>query len=252
MAASSADAALARGFPYDRWLDSLDLPVYHGFYIEDLRTLPLGEWPERGCSAAFIELTGQEGVAEARVSEIPAAGSTKPIKFALDEAIYVVQGRGLATVSPPDGGPSKTFEWQPHSMFLIPRNYVRQFDNTQGDRPARLLHYNNLPLGMSLVAEPDFFFDNPYARDVLASLEDFYAEAKVVRDPSVADGRAFSTFWWGNFFPDMRAWDRLIRQERRGAGGHADPRQRCAIAGGPRAIGAGESTPRPGAANQDR
>ena len=221
MSALGEERALARGFHYDRWIESLDLPIYHGFYIEDLRTLELGDWPERGCRAAFIQLTGQEGIAEARVSEIAPAAATTPVKFALDEAIYVVEGRGLATVAPSDGGPSKSFEWQPHSMFLVPRNYVRQLSNVQGDRPARLLHYNLLPLGMSLVAEPDFFFDNPYSRDVLAELEDFYAEAKVIRDPAIEEGRAFATFWWGNFFPDMRAWDRLIKQERRGAGGSA-------------------------------
>ena len=221
MSAGREDSALTKGFQYDRWIESLGLPVYRGFYVEDLRTLPLEEWPERGCWAAFIQLMGQEGIAEARVTEIPPASSTTPIKFALDEAIYVVEGRGLATVAPSSGGPSKTFEWQAHSMFLIPRNYVRQFDNVQGDRPARLLHYNYLPLGMSLVAEPDFFFDSLYSGDVLAGLDDFYSEAKAIRDPSIAEGRAFATFWWGNFFPDMRAWDRLIKQERRGAGGHA-------------------------------
>ena len=66
------------------------------------------------------------------------------------------------TVWADDGKPKKTFEWQKHSLFLLPHNHHHQFTNMQGDRPARLLHYNYLPLAMSAVQDPDFFFNNPY------------------------------------------------------------------------------------------
>ena len=51
---------------YDRWIESLDLPIYKGYYVEDLRTLELGRWEQRGCDAAFVQLAGQEGVTGAR------------------------------------------------------------------------------------------------------------------------------------------------------------------------------------------
>ena len=35
---------------------SMELPIYKGYYVEDLRTLPLGRWDERGCDAAFLQL----------------------------------------------------------------------------------------------------------------------------------------------------------------------------------------------------
>ena len=53
--------------------------------------------------AAFIQLMGQEGVSEARVSEIAPGASTKPLKLAMDELVYVLQGRGLTTVWAQEG-----------------------------------------------------------------------------------------------------------------------------------------------------
>ena len=85
-------------FTYDEWMESIGLPVHKGFYIEDVRTLELEWWEERQCKAAFIQLMGQEGVSSARVTEIPPGKTLPPIKFALDELVYVADGRGLTTV----------------------------------------------------------------------------------------------------------------------------------------------------------
>ena len=92
-----------------------------------------------------------------------------------------------------------------------------------GDAPVRLLHYNNLPVSMSTVQDPSFYFDSAHqtAADALGSDGDgdgFYAEAKVAeRDPRLT-GRV-RNYWYGNFFPDMRAWDKLVPFRGRGAGG---------------------------------
>ncbi len=42
-----AIAAGKREFPYDRWMESQGLPIYRGYYIEDLRELELARWPLR-------------------------------------------------------------------------------------------------------------------------------------------------------------------------------------------------------------
>lgn len=41
---------------------------------------------------------GQEGIIEARVSEIPPGEFLPPFKLAVDEVVYVVSGRGLTSV----------------------------------------------------------------------------------------------------------------------------------------------------------
>jgi mannose-6-phosphate isomerase-like protein (cupin superfamily) len=210
--------------PYDLYLETLDIPVHSGYYVEDIRTIELGWWPERGVNAAILKLAGNEGITESRVSEIPPGATTKPIRFALDEAVYVASGRGLTTVTPVGGGTPRTFEWQPHSLFMIPRNTTHQFSNVSGNTPARLLHYNYLPMSMAIQPDPEFYFDNPFrGPDIVESMgADFSSEAKVMAPqesnaPGLSRGMAY---WYGNFFPDMQAWDKLVPFKGRGAGGH--------------------------------
>ena len=211
-----------RELVYDQWVKSIGIPIHRGYYIEDLRTLELDWWEERKCKAAFIQLAGQEGVSEARVTEIAPGATLPPLKFALDEIVYVVEGRGLTTVWTTDDGPRKTFEWQKHSLFLIPHGHVRQFSNTQGNRPVRLLHYNYLPIAASAVLDPQFLFNNPYeSPDLLSSTGgDFYSAAKSTWTPTPI-WQGHGSIWYGNFFPDMRAWDKLNASQHRGAGGHS-------------------------------
>ena len=89
----------SKEFTYDRWMKTKGIPIHTGYFIPDLRTIDLEWWEERGCKAAFIQLLGQEGVSASRVTEIPAGKSLPPVKFALDELVYVLSGRGLTTVS---------------------------------------------------------------------------------------------------------------------------------------------------------
>jgi oxalate decarboxylase/phosphoglucose isomerase-like protein (cupin superfamily) len=213
-------ARLSAVFTYDRWMESLGVPVYKGYYLEDLRTLKLGPWPERECAAAFFQLKGQEGVSAAWVQEISPGKSLPPLKFALDEMVYVVEGRGVATVWTGSGS-RQSFEWQKHSLFLLPHNCLHQLTNMQGNRAARLLRYNYLPLAMSTVPDPDFFFNNPYSGPDPFKQGDFYSEAKMIHDSDSANAWARNVYWYGNFFPDMRAWDKLHANKRRGAGGHS-------------------------------
>ena len=152
----------SKEFTYDRWMKSKGIPIHRGYYIEDLRKVELEWWEERGCRAAFIQLNGQEGVTASRVSEVPAGKSLPPVKFALDEIVYVLSGRGLTTVWAGEGKGKKSFEWQEHSMFLVPRNHWHVFANMQGDKPVRLFHYSYMPIAMSALPEPDMYFDNPY------------------------------------------------------------------------------------------
>jgi hypothetical protein len=137
----------------------LGLPIHRGYYIEDARTAELGWWEERKCYTAFVILSGQEGTGEIRITEIPVGETLPPLKFALDELLYVLSGRGFATVWE-EGANSHTFEWQDRSMFLLPRNRTHQLINAQGNAPVRLLHYNFLPVALAGIPYPDLFFNN--------------------------------------------------------------------------------------------
>ena len=217
----AANASVARGgnrdgkFVYDRWMEAQGLPVHRGYFIEDLRAIEVAPWSARECDAAFIQVSGMEGVAEARITELPPGASAAPYKFALDEVVYAVGGAGIATVWA-EGVPKRSFEFGQRSLFLIPRGAHRQFANARGDQPLRLLHNNYLPVAMSLEPDPGFFFDNPYGRpELLVPREDeLYAVAK--RAPEMGRGAT----WHGNFFTDMAAWNDLVPHRQRGGGGH--------------------------------
>src|ERR1043165_2809165 len=106
-------------------------------------------------------------------------------------------------------------------MFLIPGTCHWQGSNLQGNDVVRLLHCNYLPLAMAAVPNTDFLFKNPLSDSSrLASTNgDVYSEAKVEFLPDAGRGGEGRNIWVGNFFPDMRAWDRLDTFKRRGAGG---------------------------------
>jgi oxalate decarboxylase/phosphoglucose isomerase-like protein (cupin superfamily) len=213
-------------FTHDLWMDSLGLPVHCGYYIEDMRELELGRWEARGCDAAFIQLEGQQGITETRVSEVPARAVLPPVRLAFDEVVYVVQGRGATTVWRNEDSERKSFEWQENSMFLLPRHHFHQFSNTSGTRPARLLHYNYFPLLLSASPDPAAFISTDRGaageppRPV--DLEALYAEpaTRVTSDADIVWKRRQSV-WVGSFFPDMSAWDKLQVSQGRGAGGRS-------------------------------
>jgi uncharacterized RmlC-like cupin family protein len=210
---------------YRRWLEGEGIPVHEGYYIEDVRTLELGHWKRAGCNAAFLELAGQEGVSEAHVIEIAAGQTLAPMHVAIEQLVYVAEGQGLTSISGGEGLPKNIFEWQAHSMFYIPTNCIYQLTNARGDRPARLLFESSLPVAMSVNPDPDFFFNNPYVNKTLYNADGtpFYSEAKAQRVIRGVNGRPGETQehseWLGNFFPDMRAWDKLDSYKGRGAGG---------------------------------
>ena len=200
--------------PYGQWIETLDLPIHRGYFIEDARTVEVAPWPEMECNAAFIELAGMKGVSEARITEIPPGGTTAAVKFGLDDAVYVLEGNGITTVWA-EGVEKKTFEWGPRSLFLIPQGATRQYSNARGDRPARLVHNNYMPVAMSLYPDPSFFYNNAYEVPSLLETD----EAELYSVASRREGGRGAT-WHGNFFTDLAAWDGLVPHRQRGGGGH--------------------------------
>jgi len=160
-------------------------------------------------------------VTSARVTEIPPGKTLPPLKFALDEIVYVVEGRGITTIWSGEKRPKKTFEWQKHSMFHVPRNHTFQLGNAQGNAPARLLHCNYLPLAMQAVPDATLFVNPKNEHQAIEAPDrSLFSEAKAIEQGDNASGPRGGVFWFGNFFPNMRAWDNLVPFKGRGAGGH--------------------------------
>lgn len=210
-------------FTYNVWLKSLDIPIHRGYFVYDLRKIELGEWKQAGRQSAAIILAGQEGIADARVTRIPPGATLPPLQIGYDEVIYVVEGRGATTIRDVDTDDQTSFEWHTNSMFMVPRNAVHELHNTSGEDPATLLHYSYLPLGLSVIPDPDVFINSgrPRAQEKRRRWDDFYEEARQFHDPSGNLWGGRTDAWVGSFFPDMSAWDKLRPNRRRGAGGRS-------------------------------
>ena len=210
---------------YETYMKDEGIPIYREYFVEDIRELELAPWKGRECNAAFLQLAGQEGVVEVRVQEIPPGKTLTPIKMGVDEAIYVAKGQGIGAVSGTKDGVKKTFEWGPHSLFFIPANTWYQLSNMSGSEPARLLHYNYLPIALTATPDLDFFINHPDENGgskILDSIGgEFYSQAKAVEEASgkIRGAGTIDYYWLGNFFPDLKAWDRLSPYRGRGAGG---------------------------------
>jgi oxalate decarboxylase/phosphoglucose isomerase-like protein (cupin superfamily) len=160
-----------------------------------------------------------EDIHEARIVEVPPGKTLPPTRIALEELVYVVEGRGLCTLWGAEGLPRKSFEWGKHAIFMIPPNYSYQITNTHGSQPARLMHTNYLPLALQTVPNIDFFMDNPKVdlSILYGENENPYSSAVVTHPTGNRSG--LRNLWVGNFFPDMATWDKLEAYRTRGAGG---------------------------------
>ena len=126
---------------------------------------------------ARVALDGSVGTWQATTALPVPLHSTRAVVFR--GFVYLA---GVASVWAGDR-PKKIFEWQSHSMFLIPGNYHCRLSNMQADQPVRLLHCSYLPLAMSVLPDPEIFFDNPQVDFNLLygqGAHEIYSEAKVV------------------------------------------------------------------------
>ena len=68
--------------------------------------------------------------------------------------------------------------------------------------------------------DPEFFFNNPYGRAPKSPPRRVLLRSEDGSGLGQALAGAQARYWYGNFFPDMRAWDQLVPHKGRGAGGH--------------------------------
>jgi mannose-6-phosphate isomerase-like protein (cupin superfamily) len=142
---------------YEKWVeDDLGLDLHRGYAAAGLRKVAVKPWKERGISAAFYDMIGAESLAGMYVGEIAPGASTVPARQLCDEVIFVLGGRGTATVETKKGPMS--FEWGPNSLFAIPLNHNYQLHNTSGKEPARFVSINTFPIVYNLFRDAEFVF----------------------------------------------------------------------------------------------
>lgn len=145
---------------YEEWVEAEGLELIRGFFVEDLKRVPVRPWKRVGGLAAFIDLEGTGDLVGAYVCEIEGGKELKPKRQIYEELVFVVSGRGATSVWY-DGRPKQTFEWEEGSLFAIPLNAWHQHFNVDGRTPARFLAITTAPMVLSLYRHEAFVFDNP-------------------------------------------------------------------------------------------
>ena len=137
---------------YEEFQEREKIPVFKGFFVEDVRKVELAPWERMGGLGAYLNLEGSEGVNDSYICEIPSGKSLKPQRHMFEELIFVVSGRGATTIWR-DGAQKQTFEWQEGSLFSPPLNTWYQHFNGQGNQPVRFLAMTKvgtaMPIAMS-------------------------------------------------------------------------------------------------------
>ena len=194
---------------YKLWIASEGLKTVEGVYIEDLKTVEVGDWARRGCRGAVALLEGSEDVNDAHIIEIPAGGQVNPERHMYEELVYVVSGRGSTTVWNGQGAKS-TFEWQEGSLFSVPLNAWSQHFNGSGTEPARFYAVTSAPLMMKLFHNMDFMYNCDY---------DFTDRFSADNSDFSGEGTAYQgRVWDSKFIPDVATMG-LHSWKERGAGG---------------------------------
>jgi oxalate decarboxylase/phosphoglucose isomerase-like protein (cupin superfamily) len=194
---------------YRKWIEAEGMALMEGFFIADIKDVPLQPWERTGGLGVRICLEGTGETDDSYICEIPPGKGLKPQRHLFEEMIYVVSGRGATTIWN-EGGPKRTFEWQAGSLFSPPLNTWHQHFNGSGDQPVRYVAVTTAPIMINLIHNLDFIFNCNYVfNDRYNSQDDYFN----------SEGTWYANrVWETNFVPDVRNLN-LIEWKERGAGG---------------------------------
>ncbi len=181
--------------PYEEFLSKEGLPVIHGYFLEDFKTVEVQPWKRMGALGCYLNMGDQDDT-DAYVCEIPPASQTLPQRHLFETLIHVGAGSGATTLWHEDNT-KRTFEWSAGAVFAIPLNVSYQHFNVSKDEPVRILAGTNLPHLMNLFHNEDFIFRNPFQfRDRFANEPDYFSHNVQLTTRS----------WETNLIPDVNTF----------------------------------------------
>jgi quercetin dioxygenase-like cupin family protein len=156
---------LPRDTEYERWLTDArkNIPVRDCMHIGDVRSVSLEPWEQEGAgvTGVYLRLADYQ-VIDARILEIPAAGTTHAQRHLYEMVVHVLEGAGYT-----DFGAHAEYgrvDWRSGQVFSVPLNSEYRH-HCLGDGPARLLSFTTFPLALNSTGSEGFIFDNPYSFD---------------------------------------------------------------------------------------
>jgi quercetin dioxygenase-like cupin family protein len=151
----------ARDLPYDPEKVVIekrgdDFPaVYKGVWVEDLRSLPLSPWPERGGLGIGLDLSANTTIG-AHVVELPPGTTRKPHRHYYESFLYILSGTGYTRVWS-EKTPEERYEWGAGDLIAGPVNTWHEHGHRGGKEAARYLEMNSRPI-MEKIMDTGFVF----------------------------------------------------------------------------------------------
>ena len=185
---------------YDVFMEQEGIPIFENLAgVHDVTELPRRPWARMGGSGTFIQLwsmiQAERGI---YVAEIPGGGALNPEKHMYEEAIIIVQGRGITEVWQ-EGGEKVTFEWGQGSVFAPPRNTWHRLINGSRE-PALFLGVTTAPYIMEGFHDVEFVFNCAHQfLDLFGGQTDYFTPG----NNRYKVGR-WAMHWDTNFIPDVR------------------------------------------------
>ena len=192
---------MIRPFCYDDFMHGEGIPIVEEVAgVADVTQLPRKPWARTGGTGTFIQLISAVQVEEGiYVTEIPGGGALNPERHLYEEAIVILQGRGLTEVWQREGDSRASFEWGEGSVFAMPQNSWHRMVNGSRE-PAIFLAVTTAPRVMNSVEDVDFVFNCDYQfRREFAGQTDYFNAGEA----RVKEGK-YQNIWYTNFIPDAR------------------------------------------------
>jgi gentisate 1,2-dioxygenase len=106
-------------------------------FVEDVRSIALYEWKERGAGARTVLIELCENILAALVSEFPVGTYKKAHRHGPGNHVIVLDGTGYSLMWQAGETPRK-FDWHEGTIIVPPENWFHQHFNG-GPKPARYL-----------------------------------------------------------------------------------------------------------------
>ena len=195
---------------YQDWIEAEGVPIHEGVAL-NVRHLATAPWARFGVNGAAVHFAGRGDFCSMFLYDIPAGGSSTPVRHLYEAIYFVIEGRGSTQLTFDDGR-TFAFEWGPRSFFAIPINATYRHFNGSGQEHPLLTSTVTAPLLMKIFRDAKFCFETPH---------DFME--RIGKDEFCTGGgdlhliRAGNNIWETNFVPDLGSIE-LMSQEARGKG----------------------------------
>lgn len=126
-----------------------------GVLVQDLYSLPLRPWPQRGGLEMQLDLSANTTIS-AHVVELPPGRARKAHRHYYESFLYIFSGSGYTRIWA-EGVPEERYEWEAGDLIAVPVNTWHEHGHRGGKEPARYLEMNSR-LIMEKIMDPDFVF----------------------------------------------------------------------------------------------